>query len=91
LCIIFSYSDHDQYQLGTLSHVINTRATGYQELPEWPEAAPDPSVRNVEVTMPWVDTKATKKKTQEKKKTFYSESETSSSEGIDNVYKLVMK
>ena len=48
-------SDSDQYQLGTLSHMINMKATGYQQLPEWPETAPDPSARNVEVVMPWTE------------------------------------
>lgn len=72
------FKERDQYQLGTLSHVINTRATGYQELPDWPEVAPDPSVRNVEVVMPWIDVKVTKKR-QDKKKSFYSESDPSGS------------
>ncbi|KAK2144879.1 hypothetical protein LSH36_722g00029 [Paralvinella palmiformis] len=72
------FKERDQYQLGTLSHVINTRATGYQELPDWPELAPDQSVRNVEVVMPWIDVKITKKR-QDKKKSFYSESEPSGS------------
>lgn len=41
--------DRDHFQLGSLSHLLNAKAGGYQELPDWPEAAPDPSVRNVEV------------------------------------------
>lgn len=45
-------ADRDQYQLGSLSHLLNTKASGYQELPEWPEEAPDPTVRNVEVRDP---------------------------------------
>lgn len=44
-----SPSDRDHFQLGSLSHLLNAKAGGYQELPDWPEAAPDPSVRNVEV------------------------------------------
>ncbi|EPQ15290.1 AP-3 complex subunit beta-2 [Myotis brandtii] len=40
--------DRDHFQLGSLSHLLNAKATGYQELPDWPEEAPDPSVRNVE-------------------------------------------
>ncbi|XP_076863052.1 AP-3 complex subunit beta-2 [Brachyhypopomus gauderio] len=42
------FKDRDHFQLGSLSHLLNTKAGGYQELPEWPESAPDPSVRNVE-------------------------------------------
>ena len=80
-------ADRDQYQLGTLSHVINTRATGYQELPDWPEVAPDPSVRNVEVVMPWIDVKVTKKRL-DKKKSFYSESEPSGSGGMKKYSEL---
>uniref|UniRef100_A0AAQ4RS08 AP-3 complex subunit beta n=1 Tax=Gasterosteus aculeatus aculeatus TaxID=481459 RepID=A0AAQ4RS08_GASAC len=42
------FKDRDHFQLGSLSHLLNAKAGGYQELPDWPEAAPDPSVRNVE-------------------------------------------
>lgn len=76
---MFLFTDRDQYQLGTLSHIINAKAQGYQELPEWPETAPDPSVRNVEVTMPWTETRVKAKKP-DKKRSFYS-SESSSEEG----------
>lgn len=41
--------DRDHFQLGTLSHTLNSRATGYLELSDWPDVAPDPAVRNVEV------------------------------------------
>lgn len=70
--------DRDQFQLGTLSHLIDNKAAGYQELPDWPEDAPDPSVRNVEVTMPWLENKSKDKKKADKKKSFYSEDESSS-------------
>ncbi|KAJ3595874.1 hypothetical protein NHX12_002286 [Muraenolepis orangiensis] len=43
------FKDRDHFQLGSLSHLLNTKAGGYQELPDWPGDAPDPSVRNVEV------------------------------------------
>ncbi|KAK0131662.1 AP-3 complex subunit beta-2 [Merluccius polli] len=43
------FKDRDHFQLGSLSHLLNTKAGGYQELPDWPQDAPDPSVRNVEV------------------------------------------
>ena len=39
----------EQYQLGSLSHLLNMRATGYQDLPSFPEVAPDPTLRNIEV------------------------------------------
>lgn len=74
------FSDRDHYQLGTLSHVLNMRCTGYQELPDWPEAAPDPSVRNVEMPPLWADKKTSGKTSTKKKQdlqSFYSESESS--------------
>uniref|UniRef100_A0A3Q4GDH0 Adaptor related protein complex 3 subunit beta 1 n=1 Tax=Neolamprologus brichardi TaxID=32507 RepID=A0A3Q4GDH0_NEOBR len=36
-----AFKDRDRYQLGTLSHSLNLKATGYQELPDWPAVAPD--------------------------------------------------
>ncbi|NWV61072.1 AP3B1 protein, partial [Malurus elegans] len=71
------FKDRDHFQLGTLSHTLNSRATGYLELSDWPEVAPDPSVRNVDVTesaKEWTGIlgKPKKEKTIEK---FYSESE----------------
>lgn len=70
------FKDRDHFQLGTLSHTLNTKATGYLELSNWPEVAPDPSVRNVEVTelaKEW--TPAGKAKKENPAKKFYSESE----------------
>lgn len=45
----YFYSGRTQWQLGSLSHAINAEASGYNPLPEFPEEAPDPSARNVEV------------------------------------------
>ncbi|XP_026526379.1 AP-3 complex subunit beta-1 isoform X2 [Notechis scutatus] len=42
------FKDREHFQLGTLSHTLNLKASGYLELSNWPEIAPDPSVRNVE-------------------------------------------
>ena len=39
----------DIYQIGSLSHSLNTEVNGYQPLPDFPLEKPDPSVRNVEV------------------------------------------
>jgi len=79
-------ADLDQFQLGTLSHMINVKANGYQELPDWPEVPPDPSVRDVDIEMTWTTSLSTKskltKKKAEKEKSFYSEDESSSSEGL---------
>ncbi|KAB0374698.1 hypothetical protein FD755_013190, partial [Muntiacus reevesi] len=70
------FKDRDHFQLGTLSHTLNTKATGYLELSNWPEMAPDPSVRNVEVielAKEWTPAGKAKKENPDKK--FYSESE----------------
>ncbi|CAM4665546.1 unnamed protein product [Leuciscus chuanchicus] len=47
-----AFKDRDRFQLGTLSHSLNSHATGYLELSNWPSVAPDQSVRNVEVVEP---------------------------------------
>lgn len=41
------HKNREQFQLGSLSHYLNMPATGYHDLPDFPEVAPDPSVRNV--------------------------------------------
>ncbi|XP_029378161.1 AP-3 complex subunit beta-2 isoform X1 [Echeneis naucrates] len=73
------FKDRDHFQLGSLSHLLNAKAGGYQELPDWPEAAPDPSVRNVEVkeSVPEWTKCSSREKRREKKveKPFYSDSE----------------
>ncbi|XP_021509922.1 AP-3 complex subunit beta-1 isoform X1 [Meriones unguiculatus] len=76
------FKDRDHFQLGTLSHTLNIKASGYLELSNWPEVAPDPSVRNVEVIEPakeWTPVGKTKKEKPAKK--FYSESEEEEEEG----------
>ncbi|XP_058623655.1 AP-3 complex subunit beta-2 isoform X5 [Onychostoma macrolepis] len=73
------FKDRDHFQLGSLSHLLNAKAGGYQELPDWPESAPDPSVRNVEVkdSIPEWSKCTSRKDRKEKKveKPFYSDSE----------------
>ncbi|NXG97099.1 AP3B1 protein, partial [Loxia leucoptera] len=71
------FKDRDHFQLGTLSHTLNSRATGYLELSDWPEVAPDPSVRNVDVAesaKEWTGILGKQKKEKPTEK-FYSESE----------------
>ncbi len=41
--------EREQWQMGSLSHMLNSQANGYKPLPNFPEEPPDPSVRNVEV------------------------------------------
>ncbi|XP_050769679.1 AP-3 complex subunit beta-1 isoform X3 [Gymnogyps californianus] len=71
------FKDRDHFQLGTLSHTLNSRATGYLELSDWPEVAPDPSVRNVDVAESAKEWTGILSKTKKEKpiEKFYSESE----------------
>eukprot|EP00062_Callorhinchus_milii_P021894 gi/632979090/ref/XP_007906275.1/ PREDICTED: AP-3 complex subunit beta-2 isoform X1 [Callorhinchus milii] len=69
-----SFKDRDHFQLGSLSHLLNSKTGGYQELPDWPEVAPDPSVRNVEVPE-WTKPSSREKRKEKVEKPFYSDSE----------------
>ncbi|XP_053933882.1 AP-3 complex subunit beta-2 isoform X3 [Cuculus canorus] len=69
-----SFKDRDHFQLGSLSHLLNTKAVGYQELPDWPDEAPDPSVRNVEVPE-WTKCTSREKRKEKVEKPFYSDSD----------------
>ncbi|XP_051733642.1 AP-3 complex subunit beta-1 isoform X2 [Ctenopharyngodon idella] len=73
-----AFKDRDRFQLGTLSHTLNSHATGYLELSDWPAVAPDQSVRNVEVVELVKETGAAalgKSKPAKSDKKFYSDSE----------------
>ncbi|KAL2099800.1 hypothetical protein ACEWY4_004194 [Coilia grayii] len=77
-----AFKERDRFQLGTLSHTLNTKAVGYLQLSDWPAVAPDQSVRNVEVaeikesTVPSLE-----KKRSSKAKKFYSDSEEEEEDG----------
>ncbi len=82
------FKDRDVFQLGSLSHFLNTKASGYQNLPDFPVEAPDASVRNVEpprAANPWEKSPIKEARTGEKegakKKSFYSENSTDDEEG----------
>ncbi len=76
------YKGRGQWQLGSLTHLINTEASGYLPLPDFPHEVPDPSVRDVEDDSWGKPSPAGRKK---KEKGFYddedSEEEGSSSSG----------
>lgn len=69
--------------MGSLSHYINCRAIGYQDLPQCPDSPTDSSVRCVAVSeepeKP-LKQKAEKTVSNKKNKTFYSDSENNNSE-----------
>uniref|UniRef100_A0A8C7L8W9 AP-3 complex subunit beta n=1 Tax=Oncorhynchus kisutch TaxID=8019 RepID=A0A8C7L8W9_ONCKI len=69
-----TYKDRDRYQLGTLSHTINTKASGYLELSDWPAVAPDQSVRNVEEWAPSLGKTGKSKLSKSSDDKFYSDS-----------------
>ncbi|KAJ9584754.1 hypothetical protein L9F63_020904, partial [Diploptera punctata] len=71
------FKAREQFQLGSLSHYINASANGYHDLPNFPETAPESSVRDVEPPAPPPETRSKKQHTV-KKHSFYSESEQSS-------------
>uniref|UniRef100_A0A3Q4GYS9 Adaptor related protein complex 3 subunit beta 1 n=1 Tax=Neolamprologus brichardi TaxID=32507 RepID=A0A3Q4GYS9_NEOBR len=75
--VLESAFKRDRYQLGTLSHSLNLKATGYQELPDWPAVAPDHSVRNVEIVEPLRESAPIVGKTKQPKSDdkFYSDDE----------------
>lgn len=74
--------------MGSLSHYINCRAIGYQDLPQFPESPTDSSVRCVAV--PEEQEKPVKQKAEKtilnKKKTFYSDSEKNSDDSSDEFF-----
>ncbi|KAK6729555.1 hypothetical protein RB195_006539 [Necator americanus] len=40
-----SFKEREQFQLGTLSHVLNQRCVRYHDLPNFPQVSSDPSLR----------------------------------------------
>ncbi|CAL1567908.1 unnamed protein product [Knipowitschia caucasica] len=80
-----AFKDRERFQLGTLSHSLNTKAAGYQELSDWPSVAPDTAVRNVEIIEPVneIVPKAGKSKHLKSDK-FYSDEEEEKEERSDS-------
>uniref|UniRef100_A0A673H390 AP-3 complex subunit beta n=1 Tax=Sinocyclocheilus rhinocerous TaxID=307959 RepID=A0A673H390_9TELE len=70
-----AFKDRDRFQLGTLSHTLNSQANGYLELSDWPAVAPDQSVRIVEVVEPAGAPVLGKSKPGKSAEKFYSDSE----------------
>jgi AP-3 complex subunit beta len=76
------FSDREHYQLGTLSHLLNQKCSEYTPLPDFPEVAPDPTIRRS--AMPLATDEI--KKIDKQKKSFsdnesFSGEESSSEEG----------
>lgn len=75
-CRLPSIPGRSVWQVGSLSHAINAEATGYLPLPDFPEEAPDPSVRDVEDNSAfWArrpGSGTSSKKTEEEGSDFYS-------------------
>lgn len=90
--MLFRVTGQEQFQLGSLSHYINTRASGYHELPQFPDVAPSAEERNVPEPSPPTTANASlalsdskeaqqAQKQSKKKKSFYSESDSSPPDG----------
>ena len=47
--LLSSSVDSARFRVGTLSHFLGKKASDYEELPDWPEVQPDPSVRKSKV------------------------------------------
>lgn len=81
------YKGREHFQLGSMSHYLNLRVSGYQDLPAFPEVAPNNTVRNVEPppqeSKP-VEEAPKKTKRHQSRKGFYSESEKSGSESEES-------
>lgn len=79
------YTGRENFQLGSMSHYLNMRVNRYLDLPNFPEIAPDNSVRNVDspvhVAKEETKTKTTTQKTNQKNKkntkSFYSDDSSS--------------
>ncbi|XP_062290410.1 AP-3 complex subunit beta-1 isoform X1 [Scomber scombrus] len=82
-----AFKDRDRFQLGTLSHSLNIKASGYQELSDWPAVAPDQSVRNVEVIEPvkeWAPLVGKSKKSKSDDKFYSDDEDEKEKEGSDS-------
>ncbi|XP_039299668.1 AP-3 complex subunit beta-2-like [Nilaparvata lugens] len=83
------FKDRERFQLGSLSHYIDTRAAGYHDLPDFPEIPPDPTVRDVPeapvaVEAVTVSQKSGQGSSRKKKKSFYSDSDSTAQEDNDD-------
>lgn len=71
------FKDRENYQMGSLTHYINMRASGYHDLPPFPEVAPDPTARNISEPTPSSPKEDTRSKKGTKEKSFYADSDSS--------------
>lgn len=94
------YQNCRKFQLGSLSHYLNIKANGYQDLPSFPSIAPDTSVRNVKFSLEYTQLLHSvqddnrphtyspddlQKKKYDKATSFYTESEKSSDDYSDSI------
>ncbi|XP_055335329.1 AP-3 complex subunit beta-2-like isoform X2 [Paramacrobiotus metropolitanus] len=80
------FTERAELQLGTLSHYLNLRAAGYQDLPTFPEVPPPSSVRDVEMPVDLAKKTPSKVKPKSPVKTtekFYSDEESEEAEEDD--------
>jgi AP-3 complex subunit beta len=82
---ISNTSDRQRFMLGSLSHVVNHSTLGYQALPDFPEVAPDPSVRNPNEEK-WDLSSNALQSPRAKKEKFWSDDESGSAYSSDEGY-----
>lgn len=75
------FSDREHYQLGTLSHLLNQKCIEYTPLPDFPEVAPDPTIRRS--AMPLASDEI-KNNTEKQKKSYSDTDESFSGEELSN-------
>jgi AP-3 complex subunit beta len=78
------FKDHEDLQLGSLSHYIKQRASGYEPLPPFPDHPPPNDVRNVEPIVAPEDSKLYKKSDKKGKDMFLWESGSSRGPSSNN-------
>ncbi|XP_030748355.1 AP-3 complex subunit beta-2 [Sitophilus oryzae] len=78
------FQDKEDLQLGSLSHYIRQRATGYEPLPDFPQVPPSGEVRNVEPIIREESSKHYKNMEKKGKEVFLWESASEASSASEN-------
>ena len=82
-----AYKDREVWQLGTMSHYLNCKVSGYKPLPEYPSSVSETSVRDIKIDFPDLfEHKEPVKEKAEKNEDFYSSFSDSSSEYSSSSY-----
>jgi AP-3 complex subunit beta len=72
------FTDRENYQLGTLSHLLNQKCAEYTPLPDFPDVLPDPTIRRSAMPLSNNEIKQEKKNLSDEEESYNSEDEESS-------------